>query len=475
MRAAGAVGIALGCLCFLVTLSGCGGGGGSSTSSPELPVLMPGGASSSPAATGSPYPTSDGTQLVYGGTLTQRFQTFTEVVAPGSSPEPVSTTTQNVTQAISLRSNQSFNGNNGLFDVHSSETDADTSGLKTTTSTTDTYQSIAPNGSGSTLVQYGSLFVDEAGDSTTTSYGSPLTLDQLPETPGAQWTNSPAASIEQALAGNSNGSGITVQRTIHSDGTYAENTTYPEGYSAPGYSGVDRIHENTDGSGTFAFVANTSALTIEFSVPVPQPTGSPLITIGEFPYLDPTPTDTPPPRPYGAAFQLPDWYGSAPQFYNESDRDLGQLAIPSSCKLSTQYPQSAFAIQQVIDRTDTILGYTEHRTTTNYVGGGYGTLCTTTSDTLTVYYDYSGDQAYAFSSVLPLEIDTVSETLALQPSTSTSAERTKTAAAIAHTTTFDASAAVRAAFDGRIATLRTQRERALIQNVQHHSKNAGMK
>lgn len=466
MRAARAVGIALGCLCFLVTLNGCGGGGGSSNSSSELPVVTRGGATSSPAPTGSPYPTGDGTQLVYGGTLTQSFQTFTEVVAPSSSPEPVSTTTQNVTQIVAVRSNQSFNGNNGLFDLHSSETDADTSGLKTTTSTTDTYESVVPNGSASTLLQYGSLFVDEAGDSTTTSYSSPLTLDRLPETPGAQWSNSPAASIQQALAGNSSGSSITVQRTIHSDGTYAENTTYPQGYSAPGYSGVGEIQENADGSGTFAFVANAGALTLDFSLPVPQPTGSPLITVAEFTGLDPTNADPP-----NLAFQLPDWYGTAPAFYNETDKDLGLLAIPSSCMLSAQYPQTAYAIQQVIDLTDTILGYTEHRTTTNYVAGGYGTLCSTTSDTLTLYYDYSGDQAYVFDAQMPLEIDTVAETLALQPATSASTLRK---AAISTKPTFDASALVRAAFDARIASLRNQRERRLIQNL-HHLKNAGAK
>lgn len=466
---AGAVGIALGCLCFLLTLSACGGGGGSSTSSAVVPVLSPGAATSAPATSGSPYPTSDGASLAYNGTLTQSFQTFTEVSAPGSSPEPVSTTTQNVNAAITVRANQSFNGNNGLFDLHSNETDADASGLKTTTSTTDTYESVAANGASSQLLQYGSLFVDEAGDSTTTSFASPLTLDQIPETGGAQWTNSPAASIQQALAGNSNGSSVTVQRTIHSDGTYSENTTYPTNYSYPGYTGVGQIQENTDGSGSFAFVSNTSPLTLQYSVPVPQPTGSPLITIAEFPYLDPTPGSTPPPT--GAVFQLPDWYGSAPQFYNETDRDLGELAVPSSCKLSAQLPQSAYAIQQTIDRTDTILGTTEHLTTTSYVSAGYGALCTTQSDTLTLYYDFSGDQRYAFTSNMPLEIDTVNETLTLQ--SATSAARTRTASVSSVSARADASAVMRAAFDGKIATLRAQRVSKLLQSLQHHLKNAG--
>src|SRR5262249_37056510 len=159
-------------------------------------------------------------------------------------------------------------------------------------------------------------------------------------------------------------------------------------YSAPGYTGVGEIQENTDGSGTFAFVANGGAITIEYSIPVPQPTGSPLITVAEFAGLHPTPADAP-----SESFQLPAWYRSSPAFYNETDRDLGQVAVPASCGLSSQLPQSAYEIAQTIDRTDTVLGYTEHRSTTNYVASAYGTLCSVVNDVLTLYYDFSGDQA----------------------------------------------------------------------------------
>ncbi len=462
---AGAVGIALGSLCFLLAFAGCGGGGGSGNVS-VVPPSGTGPASGVPQVSPSPYPNTDGDVLVYGGTLTQSFQTFTEVTAPGSTPAPISTTIQNVTQNVAVRANQSFNGHAGLFDLHSLETDAFTSGLKTTTATTDTFESLPQNGSASQLLDYGSQFVDDAGDSTTTSYEPQVVLDQLPDTPGAQWTNSPAASIQQALAGNANGSAITVQRTVHSDGTYAENTTYPPGYAAPGYTGVGEIQENADGSGTFAFVSNGSPLTIEYSLPVPQLTGAPLITVALFTGLDPTAAD--PPR---SSFQLPTWYGNTPSFYGETDRDLGTLPVPASCGLNAQFPQTATAIAQTIDRTDVILGYTEHQTTTSYVSNGYGALCTTMSDKLTLYYDFNGDQAFVFTQTPPLEIETTNEVLALQ--TGTSLATTKAAASSIRGRSVDLSAAFRATFQHNVSTLREKRKSALIRAVQQFRMHRG--
>jgi hypothetical protein len=471
---AGAVCIALGSLCYLLILPGCGGGSaGSNTLPPPVgqstSTATPS-PSPTPAGSPSPYPHTDGDTFVYAGTLTQTFQNFPEVQAPGTpSPEPTSVTTQNVTQTISVRSNQSFNGGSGLFDLHSAETDAYTSGLKTTTSTTDTYEAIAQVGSASQLVSYGSQYADEAGDTVTTSYSPQTVLDQLPDTPGAQWSNSPAATVLEALAGNSNGSAITVQRTVHADGTYSETTTYPPGYAAPGYTGTGNIQENTDGSGTFAFVANGSALTLEYSVPVPQPTGAPLITVAEFLGLDPTPAN----QPY-ASFQLAAWYGSAPAFYGETDRDLGVVPIPASCGLKSQFPQQASAIAQTIDRTDTVLGYTEHETVTSYVANGYGTLCTVLSDTQTLYYDFNGDQAFVFTLAPPLEIASVSETLSLQPSSSiiTAQARTTSVAASAGPS-LEFGAALRGSFDHAVATQRHNLTRALVRATQRLQLHGG--
>ncbi len=468
---AGAVGIALGCLCFLLTLEGCGGGG--SLGSSSMPPRPSDSVTPNPTPTASPslYAQPDGTTLVYAGILTQTFQSFPEVVAPGTpSPMPTSATVENVTQNVTVKTNQSFNGASGLFDLHSAETDAYASGLKTTTSTTDTYETLSQSGSASQLLGYGSQFADESGDTITTEYAPQTILDQLPQTAGAQWSNGPGATVLEALAGNTAGSAITVDRTVHSDGTYSENTTYPPSYAAPGYTGVGQIQENTDGSGTFAWVANAGAITIEYSRPVPQPTGPPQITVAVFAGLDPTPANKP-----NSSFQLNSWYGSAPAFYSEADRDLGTVAVPASCALSTQLPQQATAIAQTIDRTDAVLGYTEHQVTTTYVTAGYGTLCTAFQDTQTLYYDFNGDQPFVFTSKPPLEIATVTETLSLQPSpqTSSSVTGTRTQSASTQTAALNLSASLRGRFDRAVSLNRQNRVQSMFRAAQYfHSKGA---
>jgi hypothetical protein len=414
----GASFIALSSLCFLVAMTGCGGGGSGSSYVPPAGTGTKTGTSSqtSATATPSPYPQTNGATYVYAGTLTQTFVSYPEVVAPGTpSPEPTSVTVTDVTQQITIETNQAFNGGSGLTDYHDAETDALASGLKTTTSTTDTYETIAQSGSSSELLDYGSQYADESGDTMTTQWQPQRVEDELPEATGTKWSNGAGASIQEAIAGDSSGSPVTVQRTIANIGTYTEDTTYPQGYEAVGYTGVGTIQENSDGSGSYAWVTEGEPITIEYSAPVPQPTGSPQITVAEFPNLLPPPDETP-----SESFELGAWYGVSPAFYNESDVDLGSIAVPASCSLSSSLPQTAQAIQETTNTLDTVIGYTETTTQTTYVAAGYGPVCTVLSDQQQLYYDFNGDQAFAFATLTPLEITTTAETLALQPGSSTS-------------------------------------------------------
>jgi hypothetical protein len=441
-------------LCFVAPLAGCAGGNFAS-GVPVTSSAITGAASHSAKATPTPapsaYPLGAGETLVYSGTLTQKFQEFPEVVAPSDpSPEPPSITKTSVSQTVSVRTKQAFNGGTGLTDLHDVEIDAESSGLKTTKSTTDLFERVT-TGSSSRLLNYGSQFADESGDTTTTSYAPQRIEDELPERGGAQWTNGAGAQVLEALAGNKKGSPVTVTRNVNSDGTYDESTTFPPGYSAPGFTGADRIQENTDGSGTFAFVSDGTAVTIDYSAPLPQATSSPVVAITEYDTLDPQPSTTP-------AFEgeLPDWYGSTPEFYNEVDRDLGVVSVPAACKLRARFPKSAHEIQETIDTTDTVLGYIEQQVRTNYVAAGYGVLCTTLVDTQSLYYDFAGDQPFVFSVTPPLEITTVHETLALQPASAKTREAaTQTAAPSG--IAFDASPVLRAGFERSIETVRRQR------------------
>jgi hypothetical protein len=450
---AGVMPIALGSSCLLL-LYACSGGGGSGGA--VTPAIAPASSSSAPAVSSSPYPMAPGDTLVYFGQLQQTFQGFPQTVAPSEPPEPIGTTTTNVTQTVTVQSAQTFSGTSGLTDLHSAETDALSSGLKTTTSTTDTYEAI-PTGASGKLLSYGSQFADEAGDTTSTLLAPAAVLDELPESTGAQWSNGPGATIDEAVAGNSTGSPITTVRTVNADGSYTEKTTFPNSYDATNYTGATLIQENSDGSGMLQFVVNGTPYTVANSVPEPQPTGPPQITISIIKSLNATATPS-------AHFYASDWYGTTAALYNELDQDQGTQTIPASCALNKSLPTQGTALAQTINRTDTIVGYIEKETTTSYVAPGYGPLCTVLSDTQTAYYDYSGDQPSNWTLAPPFEITTTTETLALQPSSviagTSSTKRTTASTTLASASgapTFAIAPALRATFDRAVRNQRGAR------------------
>jgi hypothetical protein len=437
-----------------------------------VPVAAPAGAASSASGPGpspSPYPRTPGDSFVYSGQLQQAFQSFPELAPPSASPEPISQTTENVTQTVTVATNQTFNGASGLTDLHSAETDALTSGLKTTTSTTDTYESApAQTGTSAQLLGYGSQFTDEAGDTISTLLAPAIVLDQLPETAGAQWSNGAAATIDEALAGNTTGSSITVVRNVNADGSYSESTTYPPSYSLPGFTGVGKIQENADGSGVFSFQQNGRfSTTLAYSKPEPQPSGPPLIIVKVYAGQD---TTVAPKQTLG----IPTWYGNVPALYNETDLDQGTQTIPAACNLASSLPKQGTALAQTIARTDTVLGYTEQETTTTYVAPGYGVLCTVATDKQTTYYDFNGDQASVFTATPPFQITTVSETLALQSSsviagtmTSSSSSRTSSAArsTSAALPAFNVAPALHANFERAVRAAHRNRAARLAQSL----------
>lgn len=462
---AGVIPVALVSSCFLL-LDACSGGGGSAVTPPG--PAGPASSASGPLPSPSPYPRAPGDSFVYSGELQQAFQSFPELAPPSASPEPISQTTENVTQTVSVQTNQTFNGTSGLTDLHIAETDALTTGLKTTTSTTDTYESVpAQSGVSAQLLGYGSQFTDEAGDTTSTMLSPAAILDQLPESAGAQWSNGAGATIDEALAGNSAGSAVTVVRTVNADGSYTESTTYPPNYSLPGFTGVGKIQENADGSGVFSFQQNgLYSTTLTYSKPEPQPSGPPLIIVNVYAGEN---TTVAPRQTIG----IPTWYGNTPALYNETDLDQGTQPIPSACKLASSLPTQGTALAQTIARTDTVLGYTEQETTTSYVAPGYGVLCTVATDKQTLYYAFNGDQASVFTATPPFEITTVSETLALQPSsvivgpTTSSPERTTSAARSTSSAlpAFNLTPALRANFERAVQAAHRNRAARLAQSL----------
>jgi hypothetical protein len=456
-------------------LTACSGGGGSSppsatpvgaegwvgstssgaTAVPSATPTAAATATPAPTATPATYPLAGGNTFSYAGTLQTVYRSFPEVVAPGTpSPEPVVTTLVDVSQVVTVKSGQTFAGQSGLYGLHTAETDAQSSGLETTTSSTDTYEAPVSLGSSSHMLGYGSQFADESGDTVSTLPAPATILDELPETPGAAWSNGPASTVDEALAGDANGSSITVVRTTNADGSYTEKTTYPPSYSGLGITGVGTAQENADGSGVFTIEANGSIITLTYSPPEPQASGAPLITIDEYGSADTTGTPA-------QAFQISSWYGTVPALYAETDRDDGVVAVPSSCRLASSLPAKATELAQTIQRTDTVLGFVETQANESYVAPGYGLVCAVFDDKQTLYYDFNGDEAGVFTETPPLEIVTTTQTLAMQPGAVLASAGVRRAVPAPRALT----AALRANFDRAIASVRRQRAGALLRRL----------
>lgn len=342
----------------------------------------------------SQRPATNGDTYAYSGTFTQEF----DRALP--SPMPTATASQSVTQTVSVKGGQTFQGQSNLFDVVSAETD--TSSLQTVTSQSDTFVGFSSSSLPAQYLEYGSRWQDEMGNSISYVYATPRILDQLPEKSGNTWTNSAAASIDENESVGSTGSAFTSQLVYNADGTYSETSSYPPGYfgiSSSSQRGV--VVENSDGSGNYS-VPIYGAGDVVFGAPVN----------GQIPYsvyrqASPAPTDTP-----LVTGTIGAWY-SAPAFYSETNVDNGQTAVPAACNASSAFGSNAEQLVQTTSRLDTVLGYTESTTTTTYLVTGYGAVCIQMSDVTTSYYDFQGDSLALFYSH-PYQITKISETLGLQ-------------------------------------------------------------
>ena len=347
-------------------------------------------------------PASNGDTYSYTGTLTQVFSRTLP------SPMPTASSTVNVAQTVTVKGNQTYQGVSNLYDFSTAETD--TGSLQTTVSQSDEFEGFAPNGSLTALLDYGSNWQDEGGDTLAYVYPQPQIIDEIPEASGNTWKNTAAASVSENESNGNLGAAFSSERTYNADGTYSETSTYPAGYFNIG-SPADHgeLVENANGSGYYS-VPLGGAGDVTFSAPA-----SGQITVNAYFQPSPGPSDTP-----FFTQQIPAWFATTPVFYQESDADKGSVPMPQQCNASASFGTSGEEILQSISRLDTILGYTETTTTTTYLVPGYGAACIIMSDVLSSYYDFGGDYPLFYSpnptTLSPYQVTTTTETLGLQQS-----------------------------------------------------------
>lgn len=389
----------------IASLAACGGGGAGNPATLLTPVTQA--SAAPPTPTPSPYPSADGDTFAYRGTLVQQFTNYgtpAPAASASASPEPtstpwVSTSTQDVSQNVVVHAGASFNGLSGLTELETNETD--TGAQRTYTINSKQYLQFAANAArsnGLDVTQAGLDATDSNGVQFTTTFGSGNgVIDELPQVPWSQWSDSAAR-----VTAENDPSGEFITTTYANDGTYTGTTAFPQGDTAT-------ITENGDGSGSYVLPLS--------GTPGSEVTVSPVlgdainITFKENIMWG------------GVGWgSVPVWYPNVPPVLaSDNFSDAGSVAIPSGCNASSKYGTQATRIDETRTRLDSIYGELETTTQSSYIVPPYGAVCVVVHDDLTVYYDYSGQSAYLFSGT-PLRHVVTDETLGLQSATMVSAK-----------------------------------------------------
>lgn len=369
-------------------LASCGGGGGGGgTINPPPP-------NASPLPSGSPYPSNNGDTFSYAGTSVQTVSRSVPTPTP-----PPSTTTSTVTQNQTVKTGQTFHGTSAT-DFQTVETDVGPN--QTITTNSDDYF-VFPGASGN-VVQIGFKSTDSNGVTLNVQYlsGNGI-IDQLPETQGANWSNSAAESLTE-----NDPDGSQVVEAINADGSYTETQTLA--------AGTANITENSDGTGTATFptlVFFGVGTGTQFAIGA-QSGGIIPITVSAIG----APTPTPPP----ILVPVPAWYQASPTLASDMTTNDGTASLPSGCAAHA-YPGIGIQLHEARTRLDTILGYQETETQDRWIVPSVGPTCAKITDTIVLFYDFTGQTVTDVFNSTGVQTTGITETLGLQSATISNAAR----------------------------------------------------
>ncbi len=427
-----------GALATAALLAACGGGG-----APSLPTTPPAtGGAGSPAVSSSAHPATVGDTFAFSGSSLEN-DVFTY---PVGSPFPSTSTAAKVDENVVVTASADPLGAGGT-DFHTTTTSVGTTATHVTTG--DSYYSTVSAGSGTNFVLNAQQSVDDSKNNYEWVYTTPQILDELPETAGATWSNSPAGSYSERDA-----DGAAIVRMTNADGTYSEKDTFPTG----GMPSMNFVVA-PDGSGTWSFVYFGTPYVVSFTAPS---AGSISVSV-----LTPTPapspgaTGTPPPNPPTVVAVPSAWFSPSPKLYQESDAVSTGVTFPSTCAVPSTFGTSGNEIAQTITKIDPILGLDEVTNTTTYTAQGFGPVCVAMNDVQTYYYNFLSDTIASTGlgnfAGTPQITKTYTQTLTLQTAgTSIQSEARSTKSTTVAPISTAIFAADRTAFQAHIASERTQ-------------------
>jgi hypothetical protein len=341
-------------------------------------------------------PINAGATFSYTGTLSETMFR--------SSPCPIPTTASSATVTIAVSMSP---GPGSELNENSTETDAYST--ETVSTSTDALVEASTYSGKASLDELQETTTDEVGDSTVTTYGTPLVYGITALPYSGTITNGPPSTVNATLA-----DGSVSLRTYNSNGSYTECDTVAGiggtcSNSTGGSGPVNTIVLNSDGSGTYLiqtpnFVPQVTS--IQMAVSAPQ-SGNMTIT-------ETNNGSSPTPQ----SWTVPQfWQGS---LYSDTTTASNPGALPPQCgsgsALSNLGGINEFS--RTITTVDPVLGYTDTRVINSYVAENYqslgavGPVCVTINDTENIYIDYFLDTTYfiypSFNGQ-PLQVDTIAE------------------------------------------------------------------
>lgn len=368
-------------LAAVMFVAACGGGGGGSTLPPPPPPGSPTPSPMvSPTPTVSPFvcPSPACSMFTLAGTSTQRItRTFPTPTPPAQVIDSAVAQTINI-----IPSSGPFHGQIAT-DYKTVETD--TAPLQSITTNTDNYV-LVPVTTGN-IVNIGYHATDSNGVVMDVQYlsGNGI-IGQVPL--GAGWVNNASSIISET-----DPDGTSISQTINPDGSYTLTKTE--------VAGTTTATLNSDASGTatvpVVFIGGTGT---KITVPV-QSGGKIHYTLSA--------VGAPAPTPAPQIITFPAWYAPSPTLASDHYTNLGMKAIPAGC-VPPAFGSSGVDVHQQETQLDTIFGLLDNETTDTWITP-VGPVCQRISDTLNIFYDFTGQSGFALLSSTPVQTNVFSELL----------------------------------------------------------------
>ncbi len=217
---------------------------------------------------------------------------------------------------------------------------------------------------------------------------------------GVSWMNNAAQIINET-----DPDGTTTLTNIHSDGHY--------GVVKNEVAGVTHVLENSDGSanmivpgGLEISVTTVSGGNITINFCTPSANVNIACTAGNT----------------FKTFLLPAWYPNPLQLASDSTTVVGTTSIPGNCA-NVSFGPTGTQLHEVRSRLDTIQGFIDNETIDSWLGTGAEPVCQQITDTINLYYDYTGQAGAPVFSNGPIQTTVLTQTLGLQSVTAAQVRR----------------------------------------------------